>query len=734
MSNPAEGKLTRGELALALALGALASRGMAQEPATLEAVRLGRPDALERARAELAHCVAARAPDAGTGDGGGASCPASRLSLLVGYLALAAGEARAAREQLASQPAPDKLDAFHAFYLAQAEFYSGNPGAAARQFERAVKLGPPWLASAARARLGEALLGAGEPLAAAPHLEQAALERATPELYFQRAQVRRALGNLDGARADLRLLALRFPAHPYGQSAIQSLLAVRGKGVLLTLEERLTRARGFLAAGEALSAIEELERALGEKLARGASAQARLALLKAQAHFARGEEVEAQRQVEVALKGQAPVASEALLLRARRILRLDNRKGRAALVELERRFPRESAANDAGFLIGWLDLQAGRFAEAVKAFQSFEKRHASSRKRDEALWFKALALLRLERYAEATQALEALSRDFPRSSLVPQARYWATRSRQLSAKREAGEATAAAYAQVISLFPGSFYSLLASERLRELGRAPPPTFPQPPRKVEAKAPAELSLAIELASAGLLRDAAEEVEQRLGAVRGTEQALRFGHALQALGEYGAAHALAVRTLWGAAYGSKEPGALALMYPRAFRASVERYAEQSAVDPYLMWAIMRRESAFRPEVASAADARGLMQVIPPTATEVARRLQLEPPRPEELFAPELNLRLASWYLSALEKRFGHPALAAAAYNAGPAPVARWAQEKRELPLDLWVEEIPYKETRGYVKQVVADYYVYRALYAAPELRLSLAVPAPGEGVDF
>ena len=102
-------------------------------------------------------------------------------------------------------------------------------------------------------------------------------------------------------------------------------------------------------------------------------------------------------------------------------------------------------------------------------------------------------------------------------------------------------------------------------------------------------------------------------------------------------------------------------------------------------------------------------------------------------DALFSPELNIHLAAWYLKALGGRFGHPALTAAAYNAGPRAVVKWAADRPGVPLDLWVEEIPYKETRGYVKQVVADLFAYHALYdgqGAPP-RLELTVPAPTDG---
>jgi soluble lytic murein transglycosylase len=147
-------------------------------------------------------------------------------------------------------------------------------------------------------------------------------------------------------------------------------------------------------------------------------------------------------------------------------------------------------------------------------------------------------------------------------------------------------------------------------------------------------------------------------------------------------------------------------------------------------------MRRESAFRPGVSSAADARGLMQLIPPTAEQIARRLGDAVPAPDALYGPEMNIRFGTWYLSQLQARFGHPALTAAAYNAGPTAVLGWLKESGSLPLDMFVELIPYKETRGYVKQVVTDLHLYQALYGGSGKQVpSLTLPAPkDDGVTF
>src|SRR5262249_28949088 len=98
---------------------------------------------------------------------------------------------------------------------------------------------------------------------------------------------------------------------------------------------------------------------------------------------------------------------------------------------------------------------------------------------------------------------------------------------------------------------------------------------------------------------------------------------------------------------------------------------------------------------------------------------------------------NLQLSCWYVAALLKRFPHPALLAGAYNAGPSAVARWSKERGDLPLDLWVEQIPFRETRGYVKQVVGDFLRYHTFYGDPASAPRLALTLPGDagtGVDF
>lgn len=906
--------------ALCLVLAAAAAR--AQSPELIEAVRVHQPGVAARAAAELAACKQTK----GCKD-------AARLSLLTGYLELADGDAAAAASRLQDSKPPKGLEAYHGWYLGEAQAWSGARVQAVKTLQLARKTAPPPLQAKIDTRLGELFLDLGQAAKAKPLLEAAASVSPTPELIYARALARRALKEKELARSDLKVLYLRFPAHPHAAAA-KALLEADGP-LKLSFDEQLQRAQALLNAGDAARCLSSLEGVTAPaSVSPGVSeAQARLELLLGQALLARGRErdKEAQQHLEVATQGPAAWAAEALMTIARRQMRIgEHANARKTFREVDTRFQKNGNAEDAGYLAAWLSMTDGRLEEAIADFAEYEVRHPTSKKRDEARWFRSYSLIRAKRYSEARELLLTFATDFPRSSLVPQAKYWAARAAQLrgdpivedaapggsgtkpardagasakpakssanatafaaagastaksgareragamtddSAKtltagtrertvtasasaaktpgetrerestttdsataktpaagtREPASATAKTpaagtreltdgataktpagprerdaavtgaptaktatagtrepassstdsataktpatgnggvpaaksvpvnalersdggaalaradvvreYRELVTAFAGTFYARLAIERLRELGVEPPNPFAQPPKSLPARTPAELALALELTRAGLLKDAAEEIQRVSSAVASAEDALTWGHALQALGDFGTTHSLAARHLWGAVYTQRAPEALGLMYPRAFREAVESAALKNGVEPWFVWAIMRRESAFRPEVTSIADARGLLQLIPPTAKGICDSLGEEPIDAAELYSPTTNIRLATWYLHALFERFGHPTLVAAAYNGGPAAVAKWMQERGTQELDAWVEEIPWKETRGYVKQTGADYFIYQHLYGGEVGRLSLTLPSPKTtGVNF
>lgn len=692
----------------------------AQSPALLESVRVHRADATTRAHEELQACTTAKCPDQ------------ARLALLNGVLALSDGDATTAVQLMSANRPPRGLEAIHGWYFGEAQAWAAQSAAAVKTLQKARKAAPAWLSTRIDRRLAELYVELKQPEKATALLDVDPDVSTSPELLLTRALAREA-ARQPTARADWKTLALRFPAHPHGQRARARLLELNDWK--LTFDEQLSRANALLNAGATEAALEALNALSPEKN----DARARVALFKGQALLTRGKErdAEAKKELTFAAQGTPGVAAQAVMTLARRAMRLSDHAGaREWFKKLDETWPNDGGADEAHYLGAWLAMTSLEFDTAVKEFASFEEHHPESKKRDEARWFRGFSLFRAKKYAESREVLATLARDFPRSSLVPQALYWATRAAQLAPAPDAGAPVvdfAAEFRTVLAGFPGTFYAVLAVERLHELGQPADLPFTNAPRSLKVKTPAGLELATSLARTGLYRDAALEVTRAVSAMP-TSEALNWGHALQALGDFAAAHAIAARYLWGPVYTQRSPEALALMYPRAFQASVEAWSKENQLEPALAWAIMRRESAFAPDVTSVADARGLMQLIPPTARNVTQRLKLPDTDEAELYSPDWNVRLGTWYLHALMDRLQHPTLVAGAYNGGPDAVAKWARERGGEPLDQWVEEIPYKETRGYVKQVTTDLFIYRQLYGTPRTPLSLSLPVPNEGVNF
>ena len=151
-------------------------------------------------------------------------------------------------------------------------------------------------------------------------------------------------------------------------------------------------------------------------------------------------------------------------------------------------------------------------------------------------------------------------------------------------------------------------------------------------------------------------------------------------------------------------------LRLFFPRAFEPMVSAASRQTGVDAAVIWGVMRQESLYEPDVTSSAGAYGLMQLMPATAREEARKMNMDPNAYKQING---NILLGANHLAGLLARFKDMPRALAAYNAGGTPVTRWSRGPAK-DTDEWVEDIGYAETRGYVKAVMRNINIYKALY--------------------
>src|SRR5215468_5026306 len=400
---------------------------------------------------------------------------------------------------------------------------------------------------------------------------------------------------------------------------------------------------------------------------------------------------------------------------------------------LAKEFPENPLADDALFVAADLLAQDGDTAGALSRLDRIAERYPEGDQLGEAL-FKAFWIRNGsgdEAGALAALAtLETARASAEESYDVERARYW--RARLLDRAKRTSEALA--LWEALSLeHPGTYYGLMARERLAErdpvravrvaaqLASLPPAATPTDFDAGTLLEDPHFLAGVELLRLGFNEAASSELLAARRTGQPPEAQRLLVEAVARTGDVRSAHGVARLALRRELSGPVAPASRelwAIAYPDAFRDLVVRYTKGSPVEPELLQALMREESALDPRALSWAGAVGLTQLMVPTAREVARTLRIRAPSAEQLQNPSTNIQLGAAYLARLLQRFdGNVALAVASYNAGEGAVSRWRAARPETELDRWVEEIPLSETRGYVKRVLRSWNTYRLLGGRP-----------------
>jgi soluble lytic murein transglycosylase len=556
-----------------------------------------------------------------------------------------------------------------------------------------------------------------------------------------RARAEAKLGVKVQAANDLRWLALE---DALGSPDADVHLATVAPERALTKEERLGRALTFGRAALVERTETELERLA--KAPGPAMAPARVDRARAFAlYYARRDYKKASELFARAARGPGVDAAECTFYAARALARAqDDERAVHGYRDMKSRFPRSSYADQASYLVARTHYAGGRFADAARAYDAYLADYPRGKSRADALYERAVSWIALGKNSLAASAFELLARD----------EHDARRAARLHhlegvARAAAGETTNAAsiFAEVTASQPLGFTALASAARLAALNGTSVEPFPTT-RAAVPLPPLTFALpdgASMLHGLGLDRDAELELtrtepnlKQRFGSRAGEGLCGTYGLLDVAARRYQIAqsevdgHALlsapSAATLWQ----------WDCVYPRPYRDAVPDAARDAGVPEALLYAVMRQESAFKQDAASGAGARGLMQLLPDTAERLARELG-EPFDPVTLSEPAVSLRYSAHYLKKLLDTFGgNVALAAAAYNAGPAAVHRWLDGAKTLPLDVFVARIPYAETLEYVERVVGNYARYRYLEdgpsGVPKLALELPSVAAASASEF
>jgi soluble lytic murein transglycosylase len=664
-----------------------------------------------------------------------------------------------ARTVLVGQPwLRDYLDGEALAVLAQAEFGVARYAEAATHFEMARARAPPSRASLLAVRAAVAFDAAGQPDSAAAAFAAARKDGKLAAIdAWLRVRQARVTGDTGAARqllVDVPPPAVRGVPVAWARSLLLAGDTTRALAAFGAAGKGLDAARLALAVGDSARARAALYGLLSrEPLSDDGAAGVGLALgplpprdpaehvALARALHRRNTARDARIHVEHALRRGDSSAATLLLYgellvatgrlreaahaygaaardptlgtlatyrRARVLVRLADPAAVTALSEFAQRNPADSAAPGALYILA--DMLDGRddWLRAARWYGELIARYPADARA-------SLARFRLAALAESAAQPDSAAKLYQAEidAAGPQrtaARFWL--GKMAEARGDSGKARDIwlALAREDSL---GYYGMRARQQagLAPLAFVAPPAEPPP---APGAVVAGLARIDTLLLAGLDSEAQAEVRVVLGRPPQDLDALLAWSEGLSLRGYGSA---AVRLGWQAAL--KAPGdirVLRAIFPWPNRAAVEAEAEEFGVDALLLVALVRQESVFDAQALSPAGARGLAQLLPSTAALLARGLDVTF-LPDWITVPDLNLHLGAAHLAELIRRFGRVDAAIAAYNAGPVPVRRWLTRAGAADPDRFIELIPYPETRGYVRSLLRNRELYRALYGPP-----------------
>ncbi|MCL2778632.1 MAG: lytic transglycosylase domain-containing protein [Polyangiaceae bacterium] len=529
----------------------------------------------------------------------------------------------------------------------------------------------------------------------------------------------------------------------------RAVLSLRGKdssiSEALSDAERARQAQGWLDAGEPAKAFELASAVLALSLAttkttRGVACRAAMTRANAAAKM-KTTKVDAWADAVAACEGE-PELVTALFQGAKAKASKDPQASIDWYARIEQLFPTHRLADDARYRAALLvlgDTREGQDKRAEQMLLTLADAYPTGDMRAEAIFRVALGKIQQRNWDEAKPLLDRvidIAQKDRHAAALARAAYFRARASGGAGDIDDEKNRLAA---VLRDFPLAYYMLLAHARLLALdpelaqrvlkdavARDNEGVFPSHPLPVLASAGVLRGIALlevgevdaakrEFSATGALAEGADSegvwaisaIYNRVGLPelghafsRGKQPAEFFSHYPE--GKW--------RTAWEAAY------------PRAFEPVVVQACTENALPTSLAWAIMREESSFVADVKSHANAFGLMQLIVPTAKRVAEGTLL-PFDEASLKNPEVSIALGTSLLSKLQASHGHLALAVGAYNAGSPAVNRWVAARGNEDLDVFVELVPFEETRNYIKRVLASQAAYAYLYDKATLATSL-----------
>lgn len=365
-----------------------------------------------------------------------------------------------------------------------------------------------------------------------------------------------------------------------------------------------------------------------------------------------------------------------------------------------------------------LALRAPSHAAALPYYAQIVSKYPTSTYASESMWWLAWSDIQAGKGAQAIPKLQAGAARYPETRAGSRFAYWIGKIHERAGKKDLAKT---AYARTIEMQPWNYYAYRAQQRINALSggrdegwRTNPGRrvawsedttehwqWPEPPAQLAAQEGDTIAVLTELRQWDEAMDLLPKDKN---------DALRAFYLAKTDQPWPAINA-AARSLKGKPENTE---VWQLAYPLLHAKLIAKEAPRKGVDPLLVQALIREESRYNAKAVSSSNALGLMQLLPGTAYGVAKRIGIKIDDHSDIHEPNNNIRMGTDYLGYVQRRHnGNSLFAVASYNGGPNAVAKWAKTM-PTDTDVFVENIPFRETRDYVRKVFGSYWNYRSIY--------------------
>ncbi|MFH1114476.1 MAG: transglycosylase SLT domain-containing protein [Pseudomonadota bacterium] len=559
-------------------------------------------------------------------------------------------------------------------------------------------------------------------------MAEKARDNAVPRLLYLLAKLHRQTGNYGDAVVHYRKLFLTYPATVEGLAASEDLawMVVHGKipRPTFTEDEQLARARSLFARGRFDLAADSYKYLLKRN-----PGNMSFLLRLAECRYKGRENQEALRILKGILQGNLSVKerTEALYLMSRLYWRLDKNKEFEQCCRMLIDLGDPPMKEKALFNLGANAYERGMFEESLAHFSRVLKMTGKRSVKTDVHWKTGWIKFRTGKYEDAAEAFLRARTEFPGGRITNASLYWQARSlMHLDRGNEAKDLLK----QIVRSSPLDYYGQESAELLRAMGddvkrrRPGGLSFPNVKLTAAELANPRVSDAGKLMECGLHELALANLDALPESMK-SSPAVVF---LTAKAAYGAQQYRKARDILSRAFSAPMANPpedapaefIDMAFPRVHQEATAKAAKRHSVDPDLVWAVIRQESLYDASAVSPAGALGLMQVTPKAAGVIGRHGRIPAGAIARLLDPEENVAYGVRILSDNLRSFrGQIVPAVASYNADITKVRGWVKKNGKMSQDVFIENIPYLETRRYVKEVLAGYRAYAELHRKKDL---------------